>query len=392
LSLIFLFITSLAGGGAEKVASELSEHLNPNTDRQIVTLIDNISYPFNKPPIILHLENRLPKYFKEAYFLFFGIIKYKSTIKRYKPDISMSFLVLDSFINVLSNLPSKKTKIVISVHTAFSMKFKDSASDKITRYLIKKLFVKAYKIVAVSEGVRVELINDFRIPADKIQVIYNPLDINKINGLVFEKIDEEWFNEEIPIIFNLGRLTYPKGQWYLLRSFAEVRKNFKCRLVILGDGDLKENLQNLTKKLHLTKDVLFLPWVENPYKYMAKSKIFVLSSLWEALPYALLEAMACGCPVIATDRKHGPREIIGENEYGILIPPMDGEYYHEDEPLTISEQKLADSLIYLLNNDSEINRLSMKGQTRALKFDVKNVIKQYDQLFMSILNNHYISK
>lgn len=381
-----MLVNSLAGGGAEKVASELSNHLNPANDRQIVILFDNISYSFNKPPVILHLESRLPKYFKEAYILFSGIIKYRRIIKLYKPDISMSFLVLDSFINILSNLSLKKTKIIISVHSAFTMKFKDSASDKIAKFFIKALFVKAYRIIAVSEGVKNDLINEFKLPVDKIQVIYNPLNVNKINCLITENITENWFNEETPIIFNLGRLTYQKGQWYLLRSFAEVRKKLKCRLVIRGDGELKEDLQNLTKKLHLTEDVLFLPWVENPYKYLAKSKIFVLSSLWEGLPYALIEAMACGCPVIATDCKHGPREIIGENEYGILIPTMDGAYL-EDEPLTLSEQKLADAIIYLLNNENKISSLTLKGRTRALKFDVKNIIKQYDQFFISILDN-----
>jgi glycosyltransferase involved in cell wall biosynthesis len=385
LRLIILLINSLAGGGAERFASELSNYLNSSNDRQIVLLFDDISYPYNKPPITFNLKSRFPKYVKEFYILFIGVIKFRRILKLYKPDISMSFLILDSFINILSNLTSKRTKIIISVHSAFTMKFKGSLSDKIAKFFVKALFVKADRIVAVSKGIKNELIEEFVFPADKIQVIYNPVDINKIDNLVSENIPESWFNENIPIIFSLGRLTYQKGQWYLIRSFAEVRKKLNCRLVIRGDGKLEKDLHNLTKKLHLEEDVLFLPWVENPYKYYAKSKIFVLSSLWEGLPNALIEAMACGCPVIATDCKHGPREIIGENEYGILIPPMDGAYY-EDEPLTLSEQRLADSILYLLNDDDKVRSLSIKGRERALEFDIHNIINQYNQFFDSILN------
>lgn len=375
-----MLITSLAGGGAERVASELSLNLSPNIDRQIVILTDDVSYPSNKPPLSLGIKFRQPLVLSMVYAFLKGIFEYKKIMKKYKPEYSLSFLTLDNFINIISNYGNRNTKTIISVHIALSMKFRNSLTDKIAKVIVKNLYNKADLVIAVSEGVRDELIQDFKINPDKVKVLHNPIDIKKIKCLSRDPVqDEKWFNEDIPIIINVGRLVKQKGQWHLIRAFSKVREQINCRLVIRGNGELKPYLQNLVDELNLTKDVIFLEWKENPFKYISKATVFASSSLWEALPYALTETMACGCPTISTNCKYGPQEILGNNEYGILVPPMDGKMYHGTDPLTAEEIFLAESIIKLLKYESLRTAYSVKSLERASEFELMKCINKYEK-------------
>lgn len=379
---LLMLITSLAGGGAEKVASELDLNLRQNIQRRIVTLTNEISYPVNELPISMNFTFRRPKYLSILYAIVVGILKYKRIINKYKPDVSMSFLVLDNFINVLSNIGNKKTETIVSVHIALCMKFRNSLPDRLAKYLIKILYNKADLLIAVSEGVKQELIQDFNINPSKVKVVYNPVDVEKIENLAKEGVtDEQWFNGKVPIIITVGRLAKQKGQWHLIRAFSEVRERKQCKLVIRGNGELREYLESLVSDLNLANDVKFLGWQDNPFKYISRASLFVCSSLWEALPYALTEALACGCPIIATDCKYGPKEILGDSEYGILVPKMDGKFYKASDPLTSEEEYLANAIIKLLGDGNLRERYSEKAKKRAMDFDGEKSMKQYDGVF-----------
>ncbi len=384
---LLMLITSLAGGGAEKVASELSLNLGPDVSRRVVTLTNDIAYPTNEKPISMNLVFHGLNVFSKAYVAAQGIVRYRKILKEFKPDISLSFLVLDSIINVLSNIGNPQTRTIVSVHIALSMKFKQTRCKWIIRNMIKILYNRADSVLAVSEGVRNDLIYEFGISPEKIVVIPNPTDISKIESLAQEDIlDEDWFNDSTPVILNVGRLTEQKGQWYLIRAFSQVRKHVKCRLVIRGSGELQPYLQELVDELKLKNDVRFLGWVDNPYKYMSRASIFVFSSLWEALPCSLVEAMACGIPVIATDCKYGPSEILGGGEWGILIPPMDGCVYHACDPLTVEEERLSDEIIRILNDQKMRETYSIKSKERSRAFNTDYSISKYEELFRGLLN------
>lgn len=375
---LLMLITSLAGGGAERVASELSLHLDPQIRRQIVTLTNDVSYPSNTPPLSLNFNFRSPKMLSFLWVLFFGTMKYRRLLNERKPDISMSFLTLDNFINILANLGKKQSKTILQVHVALSMKFQHSIPDMIARHLITILYNRADMIIAVSEGVKQELVQGFHINPDIVKVIYNPNDITKIESLAAESVDNEWFNGMNPIIINIGRLTEAKGQWHLIRAFAKVRKSVECRLVIAGVGNLKPDLDKLVDELDLNDDIMFLGWVDNPYKYISKSSLFVSSSLWEALPYSLVEALACGCPIISTDCKYGPREILGDGHYGLLIPEMDNVVYTASDPLTREEELLAQKIVELIENETLREEYRSLGKIRARDFDWKRSIEKYE--------------
>jgi len=381
-----MLITSLAGGGAEKAASELSLNLAENVQRRIITLTNKISYPSNIPPISMKLTLKDTGVITMSYAAVIGIIKYRKILNIYKPDVSLSFLVLDNLINVLSNIGNNKTKVILSVHTVLSMKFRKSRIGRYGKFGINILYNKADLIIVVSRGIRAELIRDYNINPKKIRVVYNPLDIEKIQYLAKDIMHDTWFDKKLPIIINMGRLMEAKGQWHLIRAFSKVRERKQCKLVICGIGELKSYFVKLIKDLNLTNDVIFLGWLDNPFKYISKASIFVSSSIWEALPYALIEAMACGCPVIATDCKYGPREILGNGKFGILVPPMDGRFYEASDTLTPEEDCLANEIIRLLEDGMLRRKISKKGKKRATDFSKYRVNEVYKQVIQEIIN------
>ncbi len=384
---IFMLINSLAGGGAERVASELSLHLNSHYERQIVTLTNVVTYPSNEPPISLNIKkNKNPKYLYLLLGFVTGIIKYRRLLKKHSPDISMSFLVLDNFINIITTSNRRDVKTIVQVHTSLSKKFSESIWFPLIRILIEFMYKKADSIVVVSNGVKTELIDIFKIRPDLITVIYNPVNISQIEELASEKVENEWFSENVPIILNMGRLTKAKGQWHLIRAFAKIRLNTPCKLVIIGSGELENYLMDVVEKLDLHEEVKFLGWQENPYKYISKSSIFILSSLWEALPYALIEAMACGTPVISTNCKYGPEEILECGKRGILIPVFDEKFNSASDPLSLEEEILVKKTLDLLREKSLREYYSRSGKERAYTFNIKNSILKYEELFEIMIN------
>jgi len=383
---VLMLITSLEGGGAQRVASELSLNFSPNIQRTIVTIKSKTSYPTNEPPLSMNLNfkkrNLVDRLLKYIYSIIVSSIKYRKLIKEYKPDVSLSFFVFDNFINILSNIGNKNTKVIVSIHGILSMKFRKSLIDRFTRYLIRILYYKSDLILAVSKGVKQEIVRDLNINPEKIRVIYNPVDIKKIKHLANEEVNDEWFDGDLPILINVGRLKEPKGQWHLIRAFSKVIERKKCKLIICGNGELKPYLENLVRGLDLTNYVKFLGWQDNPFKYISKSSIFVFSSQWEALPCALIEAMACGCPIISTNCKYGPSEILENGKFEILTPPVDGIFYKASDPLTPEEYFLADEIIKLLEDNKLMTWYSKKGNERANDFDIELIIREYENMII----------
>ena len=157
-----------------------------------------------------------------------------------------------------------------------------------------------------------------------IEVIFNPIINERIIQRANEPNNHPWFNPKtVPVIIAIGRLSEQKNFSLLLQSFAKVLESTKARLIIFGEGPLRSDLENLVKELNLQDAVLLPGVVANPYNYLNNADLFVLSSNYEGLPNALVEALACGCPVVSTDCQSGPREILDDGKYGILVEPSD---------------------------------------------------------------------
>ena len=190
------------------------------------------------------------------------------------------------------------------------------------RQLMPLVYPMADEIVAVSKGVGQDLVRAARLPSARVRVVHNPVDCRRIAKLAREVAPHPWLVAGgPPVILGVGRLLPQKDFATLLRAFALLRSHRPGRLVILGEGPERERLMTLARELDVERDVLLPGFVANPFAWLGRAWLFVLSSAWEGLPTVLIEALACGTPVVATDCPHGPREIL--EDLGPLVPVGD---------------------------------------------------------------------
>lgn len=180
-------------------------------------------------------------------------------------------------------------------------------------------------IVAVSDGVRNDVLAITQLPEQRIGVIRNPVVTPTLQRLAKEPVQHPWLTTDasMPVIIAVGRLTRQKDFVTLLKAFAQLRSTRLCRLIILGEGKDREALLQLANALGIVNDLDLPGFVTNPYAYLSRASLFVLSSLWEGSPNVLTEALALGIPVVATDCPSGPKEILENGTYGRLVKMRD---------------------------------------------------------------------
>ena len=207
----------------------------------------------------------------------------------------------------------------------------------------------------------------------KINVIYNPITHSNIQKLAEESVNHPWFlNKEIPVIVMVGRLLINKDYPTFFKAFHIILKQQPAHLVILGKGQELEKLQNLAKDLDITENIAFLGFQKNPYKYMRQATVFVLSSSREGFGNVIVEAMACGTPVISTNCFAGPNEIIKHGTSGMLIPVFDYE-------------GLAKAVILILRDAPLRRKFSEEGLKRAQDFTIQKSVGNYEALFKELI-------
>ena len=190
--------------------------------------------------------------------------------------------------------------------------------------LIARTFPKANAIVAPSRGVADDLARVAGVDRESIHVIYNPVISAGLVARAKDPASHPWLcDRNVPVIVGIGRLTHQKDFGTLIRAFALVRKRKRARLLILGEGEDREALETLSLDLGVAEDVCLPGFLRNPYAVLSRAALFVLSSRWEGLPGVLIEALACGSKVVATDCPSGPREILDNGAYGELVPIED---------------------------------------------------------------------
>jgi len=387
---IMFLIPTLAMGGGERVVSQLSLGLDKDIEKVIVLFKKEVSYPYDGRLISLGIYFSAGL-FSRIYNLMSGFLKFKSLVKNEKPDYIISFGNSANIINILSGY-SSAARAVVRVDNFVSSACRTNW-EKIYKFLIKRLFKRAYRIIAVSGGIANDLAENFKVPREKIIVIYNPINLKEIKRLSLNLLDGEY--ESIfknPVIINIGRLSEQKGQWHLIKSFKLVKEKIKdAKLVILGKGKLEASLKRLTEEKGLASDVFFLGWKDNPFKYLARAKVFVLSSLWEGFGNVIVEAMACGLPVISLDCKSGPREIISpeiklekeikENHYGkfgVLVPSFNLDHKIIANDISEEEKKLSEAIVKIISDIDLCEKLRNNSLSRAEEFDIKNIIKEWE--------------
>ncbi len=203
--------------------------------------------------------------------------------------------------------------LVLGARNHYSRSLPAEASHAPLKALaVRALYPQADLIIGVAQGVCDDLAENFGVPRARLRAIHNPLDLAGIARQATAPVDHPWLapGADRPVILNVGKLQVAKAQADLIAAFRLVRDRLPARLVILGQGPLRQELESLTRRLGLEQDVAFLGFQNNPYAFMARSSVFVLSSAWEGFPNVLAEAMAAGPAVISTDCPSGPSEII----------------------------------------------------------------------------------
>lgn len=190
---------------------------------------------------------------------------------------------------------------------------------------MRRLFRRADRVVVPAEDLRRDVAEITGIAPERIERILNPIDLAAVEKQAAESPEHPWLDpkENTPIVLAAGKLKPQKDFPTLLRAFAELRTHRKCRLIVLGSGPLENDLRKQAETLGLADDISFPGHVDNPFAYLARAQVFVLSSAWEGLPNVLIEALACGCPVVSTDCPGGASEILEGGRHGRLVPVGD---------------------------------------------------------------------
>ncbi len=355
---IALLLPSLNGGGAERVALTLAAGLQQlGWEVEIVTFQKKGEYLNHVPPSLSLVSLNVP-HNKAAVFAL------RTYIKRNRPAHVMGFLypaciALMIAVKTLKRPPKTWLRLdnTLSMQANYMSRFKT--------WRIKKLFPHATGVIAVSQGVADDYQDFTGSPGDLIHTLYNPIPVDTIIAQSKETPAKSftWHNPELPLIVAMGRLSKQKDYPTLFKALAYLKKNKPVNLLILGTGELRDRLQLIVDQHELRRHVIFGEFQANPYPFIRQADLFVLSSEYEGFGNVLVEAMACGTPVISTNSPHGPSEILCDGRYGVLVPPRN--------PIALSN-----GIIDCLVKKHDAGQLL----ARARDFDAERITAEYDAL------------
>lgn len=355
--LVALFLPSLRGGGAERVMVNLARGF-AERGLKVDLVLAKAEGPYlsEVPPTVRIVDLKAPRVLASLP----GLVRY---LCRERPAAMLSTL---DHANIMAlwakRLSGSPTRVVVRVANTPSLSsgHGSTARARLTPLFLRLFYPWADGIVAVSQGVAADLSRITGIRRERITVIYNPVVTPELLERAKEPLAHPWFAPgQPPVILGVGRLTKQKDFPTLIRAFALVRRERPARLLILGEGEERSRLEALVKELGLEGDVALPGFVDNPYAYMSRAAVFVLSSAWEGLPNVLIQAMACGCPVVSTDCPSGPAEILENGKYGPLVPVGDVEH-------------LFRAIVTIMD---EGRRLNLTAWISAFEVDI--VLKQY---------------
>lgn len=368
---LLIVIPTLGGGGAERFVSIILRHLNPEEFEAHVALFDHSGRYLPDIPDTVRIHN-LRKRSKWDYPRV--AIRLGRILRRERPDIVYSFMWQANTLTMIAvALSGRKPKTILGVRTFPSLHFARARFGRVHEYLVRTLYPRASVVLTNSEAAMEDMNAHYGVPRDRLRALYNPVDVSRVNELAREDVIEPWYPRDRPVVLAAGSLAWQKDYPTLLRAFCEVRTRQEAALVILGEGALRAELESLVKELglELGRDALLPGVANNPYKFMARASVFVLSSQVEGFPNVVLEAMACGKPVVATRCPSGPEEIITHEENGLLVGVGDA-------------SELAAAMERVLNDAELAARLGENASRRAADFDIRTVIPQYVTLFQAL--------
>lgn len=353
-----IFLADLQGGGAERMMLNLARGLAEEGMR-VDLLVANPAGPYLAE--VPETVNFVSLHSGGVLQALPALAKY---LRRDRPQVLLTTLHHSSVIALLASAIARTATPVFVREANTPSEGKVTLGQPkrwLSRRLIKLLYSRATGVIAVSKGVAADLNRYFKVPMTRIKVIYNPVVDDEIDRKARLEPGHPWLSPGAPpVVLGVGRLHLQKDFASLVRAFAKVRKKRVARLIILGEGEERGRLQSLIEELGLAQDVRMPGFVDNPFAFMTRSAVFVLSSRWEGLPGALIQAMACGCPVVATDCRSGPAEVLEQGRYGQLVPTGD-----------------VDALAEAIQDTLGADRRSEDLRSRSMDFSVTSVVRLY---------------
>jgi glycosyltransferase involved in cell wall biosynthesis len=383
---VALFLRALSGGGAERVTLTLAEAFAARGCRVDLVLAETggeLDYDIPASVRVVDLKTRrakrclgslrripfrqwsaiFPHLVRKVPFALHALPALERYLREEHPDALLSSLHYNTLVALWAGRRTGgRTRQVVIEHLTLSAKLARSTKRKLRGLprLLRQTYPMADAVIAVSEGVADDVARTTGLPRSSFTTIYNPSLRPDIDRLAQEPANHPWLEDGEPVLLAIGRLHQQKDYPNLLRAFARVNAERPMRLIILGEGPERTALETLVRNLGLESHVSMPGFVTNPMAYLSRASALVLSSVWEGLPGVLIEALACGCPVVSTDCPSGPREILENGKYGSLVPVED-------------DEALAEAILSVLESplDSDVLR------SRAALFAVEPAVDRY---------------
>jgi glycosyltransferase involved in cell wall biosynthesis len=316
-----IFLPSLSGGGAERSMLNLAHGVAER------------GYPVDlvlaqaKGPYLSGVQKSVRIVDLKASRVMASLPALVRYLRDEQPEALVSALnyanVVALWARRLAGVP--KRVLVNDQNTVSSSAFNSAKRrQRLVPYLMKRFYPWADYIIGNSQGVAEDLSEVLGLPRQRVKILYNPVVTPEVQQKAEASLEHPWFQlDQPPVILAVGRLTKQKDFPTLIRAFAQVLPTRSARLMILGEGVDRPMLEALVKELGLQDHVSLPGFVNNPYAYMRRAALYVLSSRWEGLPTVLIEALYCGVPIVATDCPSGSREILADGQHGVLVPVGD---------------------------------------------------------------------
>ncbi len=359
---ICIFLYSFTGGGAEKMMVKIANELHARGYKIKLVLVDAAG-PYES--LVDSAIDVSEIGGSNTIEIQYNLWKY---LRNNETDVLLSTMEMPNIVSVVATRPLS-IPVVLRIANINSMKERQGKYKLIPK--LKRLtYPYAESIVTISDGVAHDLAVITDIDETQMRTIYNPAFDPEISEKSREPVDHEWLNDDDKnVVIGVGSLKPQKDFSTLLDAIYQI-ENDNIYLIILGKGDLKQNLVEQANELGIRDRISFPGFVDNPYAYMAKADVFALSSAWEGFGNVIIEAMACETPVVCTDCPGGPAEILDDGRYGSLVPVGD-------------DATMAEAIHNMLDDPTDTSLLV----SRIKKFGIKKIVDQYEEELLSAVKN-----
>lgn len=357
---IAIYLTSMHVGGAQRVALNLCTGFvskRYDVDLVLVKAEGKLLEDLPKEVSVVNLNaNRVAS----------SLLPLQQYLRSHEPDVLYTMMTEINIAGIVAHRLSRtSTRLIISEHN-IPTNSAQTAKDKMLLRIAGLIYPCSDHTVTVSQGVYDELMEVSFLSSEQTSVIYNPVDVKEIQRQASESVTHEWLHkDDLDVVMSAGRHAPQKGFDTLLEAFAMLDSS-DTRLILLGEGSKTSSLKELASELGVASRVDFTGFVDNPFKYMAAADVFVLSSWYEGFGMVLIEAMACGCPVVSTDCPSGPAEILDKGIYGPLVPIQ-------------APREMASAISTVLTSPPNSRTII----DRANDFTVDMIASEYEQVFFT---------